>query len=63
MSTVPEVVAARHAGLEVVAVSCITNMAAGMEDAVLTEEDVLETSQKTAGDFIKLSIEIIENIG
>lgn len=62
MSTVPEVVAARHAGLQVVAVSCITNMAAGMEAVVLTEEDVLETSRKTAGNFMRFSIELLKNI-
>ena len=54
MSTVVEAIAARHLGAEVLGISCIANMAAGIEDAVLTEEDVLATSARVQGDFCRL---------
>ncbi len=44
MSTVPEVIAARHAGLEVAALSCITNRAAGLADKPLSHREVAETA-------------------
>lgn len=44
MSTVPEVLVARQCGLRVAALSCISNMAAGMGEPILTPEDVLATS-------------------
>ena len=40
MSTVPEVIAARHAGIRVAAVSCITNMAAGLSGGLLSHDEV-----------------------
>ena len=40
MSTVPEAIVAKHSGMEVIAVSCITNMAAGVTDKKLTHEEV-----------------------
>jgi len=46
MSTVPEVIAARQCGLRVAAVSCITNLAAGISKATLSHEEVLETGER-----------------
>ena len=49
MSTVPEIIAAAHAGVHSAALSCITNMAAGILDQPLTHEEVLETGRIAAG--------------
>lgn len=46
MSTVPEVLAARHVGLSVFALSCITNMAAGLENKTLNHQEVLDTAKQ-----------------
>jgi purine-nucleoside phosphorylase len=54
MSTIPEVVVARHMGLKVLAISCVTNMAAGISDEVLSHEDVLATGERVKGDFVGL---------
>lgn len=51
MSTVPEAIVARHSGLKVVAVSCITNMAAGVTDNKLSHEEVKETADRVKGQF------------
>ena len=51
MSTVAEVIAARHMGMKVLAISCVTNMAAGILDQVLTHEEVLETGERVRGAF------------
>lgn len=54
MSTACEAMAARHMGMRVVGVSCITNMAAGVLDKPLNHEEVKETANKTADNFEKL---------
>ena len=43
MSTVPEVIVARHMGIEVLGISCVTNMAAGIQPNKINHEEVLET--------------------
>lgn len=48
MSTVPEVVAARHAGLRVLGVSCVTNLAAGVSQTPLSHEEVIEITRRKA---------------
>jgi xanthosine phosphorylase len=54
MSSVPECLIARHCGLKVVGVSCITNMGAGLSDEQLTHAHTLENAAKGAADFERL---------
>jgi purine-nucleoside phosphorylase len=54
MSTVPEALAARHMGIEVLGISCITNMAAGVLPQPLNHEEVMETARKVRGTFVAL---------
>jgi purine-nucleoside phosphorylase len=54
MSTVPEVIAARHSGIRVLGISCVTNMAAGTTDAPLNQEEVLEIAARIKPQFIAL---------
>jgi purine-nucleoside phosphorylase len=62
MSTVPEALAARHMGIEVLGLSCITNMAAGVLPRPLNHEEVLETARRVRGTFIGLLEGIIERL-
>ena len=62
MSTVGEVIAARHCGMRIVGVSCITNMAAGILDKPLNHEEVLATSQRVSHDFCRLVAQIVKNL-
>ena len=62
MSTVPEAIAARHMGLEVLGISCITNMAAGVLPQPLNHEEVLETARRVRGSFIRLLEGIVERL-
>lgn len=59
MSTVPEALVARHAGMKVVGISCITNMAAGVLDQPLSHSEVVETANRVKGDFVRLVDAII----
>lgn len=61
MSTVPEVIAANHAGMNILGISCITNMASGILPQPLSHDEVKQTAQETGKDFCKLVTNIIEN--
>jgi purine-nucleoside phosphorylase len=59
MSTVPEAIAARHLGMEVLGISCISNMAAGVHPKPLDHTEVLETTQRVAAQLGRLVEEVI----
>lgn len=62
MSTIPEVIAARHMGLKVLAISCVTNMAAGISDEALNHEEVLKTGERVKGDLVALLRAVLPEI-
>jgi purine-nucleoside phosphorylase len=62
MSTVPEAIAARHMGIEVLGVSCIANMAAGVFPDPLKHDDILETTSRAHGAFVSLLEGVIERL-
>lgn len=62
MSTVPEAIIAHHCGIKNVAVSCITNMAAGVLDEELSYDDVKNTAERVKVDFKEIMKEYIARI-
>ena len=62
MSTVPECIAANHLGLRVVALSCITNLAAGISRQRLSHQEVTETAKRVERDFTLVLKELVERI-
>ncbi|WP_071460030.1 purine-nucleoside phosphorylase [Bacillus massilinigeriensis] len=63
MSTVPEVIVARHAGMEVLGISCISNMAAGILDQPLSHDEVIETTERVKATFLRYVKELVKAIG
>lgn len=59
MSTVSETIVARHAGLEVLGISCISNMAAGILDQPLSHDEVMETTELVRDKFLNLVLAVI----
>ena len=62
MSTVPEAIIAHHCGIKTVAVSCITNMAAGILDRKLSHQEVKETADRVKLTFKQIVKDFIEKV-
>ena len=62
MSTVPEAIAARQLKMNVLAISCITNMAAGMSSDIIHHEEVMQTGARVAQTFRELLVRIIPKL-
>jgi len=62
MSTVAEVIAARHMGIKVLAISCVTNMAAGILDQPLSHAEVMETGERVKTTFESLLRAVLPRI-
>ncbi len=62
MSTVPEVIAARHMNIKILAISCVTNLAAGCSDQPLDHKEVLEVGERIRGHFVALLKSVIPKL-
>lgn len=62
MSTVAEAIAANHMGMEVLGISCVTNIAAGLRNEKLSHADVLEVGQRASGKFIRLLTALVPKL-
>ena len=62
MSTVSEAIAARHCGLRLGGISCITNMAAGLHDGELDHSDIKEEANKIKETFTKLLANTVKKL-
>lgn len=62
MSTVPETIAARHMDIKVLAISCVTNAAAGVTGEPLNHQEVLQVGERVRGQFVALLKSVIPQI-
>jgi purine-nucleoside phosphorylase len=62
MSTIAEVISAQQMGIKVLAISCVTNMAAGILDQPLNHQEVLDTAERVKGDFVGLLRAVIAKV-
>jgi purine-nucleoside phosphorylase len=62
MSTVPEAIVARHTGVKVLGISCITNMAAGVSDKPIEHSEVIETGERVRATFTELLRRVIPKL-
>lgn len=62
MSTVPEAIVANHMGMEVLGISCITNLAAGISPHKLSHQEVIETTERVRAQFVSLLRETLSEL-
>jgi purine-nucleoside phosphorylase len=62
MSTVPEAIVANHMGMKVLAISCVTNMAAGILPQKINHQEVLETGARVRGTLVELLRRVIPRL-
>jgi purine-nucleoside phosphorylase len=62
MSTIAEVIAARHMGVKVLGISCVTNMAAGILDQPVNHQEVLDTAERVKDDFVALLRAVLPDV-
>ena len=62
MSTACEAMAARHMGMEICGISCITNLAAGLGNGPLSHEEVQETADRVGGQFQDLVERLLQKL-
>ena len=63
MSTVYEAITAKHCGMKLIGISCVTNMAAGVSDKPVSHQDVSDTEERVKADFTPYISKLIERIG
>jgi purine-nucleoside phosphorylase len=62
MSTVPEATVARHCGIKVLAISCITNVAAGLTNAEINHQEVMTVGERAGKQLSELIVQVIPRI-
>jgi purine-nucleoside phosphorylase len=62
MSTVPEAIVARHSGMQVLGISCITNVAAGMSGSPINHEEVIEVGARAGRQLAQLIVGILPRL-
>jgi purine-nucleoside phosphorylase len=62
MSTVPEAIVAHHMGIDVLGISCITNMAAGINDQLINHDEVMETGLRIRNTFSQLLRRVVSKL-
>jgi purine-nucleoside phosphorylase len=62
MSTVPEAIVARHCGIKVLAISCITNVAAGLATTEINHSEVMEVGARAGRQLAELIVQIVPRL-
>jgi purine-nucleoside phosphorylase len=62
MSTVPEAIVGRQMGVEILGISCITNMAAGVLPQALVHDEVMAVARQVRAEFSALLVGIVERL-